>query len=94
MGYYRKRPVVIEAVRFLKNDDANRPVFDGPEPDWLQMALGRREIVPRPEGLLIKTKEGAMTASNRDWIIRGVQGELYPCKPSIFDATYEPADEE
>lgn len=39
----------------------------------------------------INTLEGAMTAKPRDWIIRGIQGEFYPCKPDIFEATYEPA---
>ena len=41
--------------------------------------------------LMIGTREGIMTASPGDWIIRGVAGELYPCKPEIFAATYEPA---
>lgn len=41
--------------------------------------------------LEIRTLEGTMTASEGDWIIRGVKGELYPCKPDIFEATYEPA---
>ena len=44
------------------------------------------------KGLLIATREGVMHASEGDWIIRGVQGEFYPCKPDIFAATYEPAD--
>jgi hypothetical protein len=43
-------------------------------------------------GLLIPTLEGLMIGREGDWIIRGVQGELYPCKPDIFDATYEPAE--
>ena len=38
----------------------------------------------------IPTLEGEMTASRRDWIIRGIAGEIYPCKPDIFEATYEP----
>lgn len=42
-------------------------------------------------GIDIKTLEGTMHASPGDWIIRGVKGELYPCKPDIFEATYEPA---
>ena len=43
--------------------------------------------------LTIQTLEGEMTANNGDWIIRGVKGELYPCKPDIFAATYDPVDE-
>jgi hypothetical protein len=42
----------------------------------------------------IDTAEGRMTASPGDWIIKGVQGEFYPCKPAIFKATYEPMDAE
>jgi hypothetical protein len=46
----------------------------------------------QPErGIIIRTLEGGMTAPPGDWIIRGVQGEFYPCKPDIFEATYEPA---
>ena len=45
-----------------------------------------------PEGETIKTLEGVMHASPGDWIIRGVNGELYPCKPDIFAKTYEPAN--
>lgn len=43
-------------------------------------------------GVLIPTLEGLMLAREHDWIIRGVQGELYPCKPDIFEATYEPVE--
>lgn len=78
---YRKRPVVIEAV-----------CFDGTFPlDF----LGDEETVRwirRPDGsgaLSIETLEGVMRADVGDWIIRGVKGELYPCKPDIFEATYE-----
>jgi len=46
------------------------------------------------EPLLIHTLEGDMTAQPGDWIITGVKGEKYPCKPDIFDATYEPAETE
>jgi len=42
----------------------------------------------------IPTLEGVMTAQENDWIIKGVQGEFYPCKPDIFEATYEAVDEE
>jgi hypothetical protein len=43
--------------------------------------------------ILIKTLEGEMKAQPEDWIIKGVQGEFYPCKPNIFEATYNPAEE-
>ena len=54
---------------------------------------GVRDAEGRPRiSLLIPTLEGTMQADENDWIIRGVKGELYPCKPDIFAATYEPAD--
>ncbi|WP_287461199.1 hypothetical protein [Sphingomonas sp.] len=106
---FRKRPVVIEAVRFdgIENvDDGREPMFDGSfiAPDWLLVALAGAEGHPgsawtacaTPESktldcLAIGTLEGNHIAMPGDWIIRGVKGELYPCKPDIFAATYEPA---
>lgn len=85
MPYYRKKPVVIEAWRLPMSDRASR-VFSG-NPD----IIFKRENGVIVEAL-IRTMEGVMTASNSDWIIRGVKGELYPCKPDIFAATYEPAE--
>ena len=75
---FRKKPVVIEAVRFHLNfDEVER--FVGGDADF------------RNGELVIATLEGAMRASPGDWIIKGVKGEFYPCKPDIFAATYEPA---
>ena len=59
--------------------------------------LGRSEVKPSDptdvaEWVAIPTLEGTMRAEIGDWIIRGVKGEFYPCKPDIFEATYEPAD--
>ena len=80
---YRKKPVVIEARRY---DGSNSNVII----DWVGAG---RELAPDAytEGteLYIATLEGAMHASVGDYIIRGVQGEFYPCKPDIFEATYE-----
>ena len=86
-GRWRKKPVVIEAMRYTAaNGDECAAwvdeVFDG----W-QLAYGSH-----PPMLRIRTLEGVMEASEGDWIIRGVQGEFYPCKPDIFAATYEPED--
>lgn len=82
---YRKKPVVIEAVQ-----------YDGHNYDeivsWIDAATGRTTPASSPAGtfaLLIETLEGTMRADAGDWIIRGVQGEFYPCKPDIFEATYE-----
>jgi hypothetical protein len=85
---YRKKPVVIDAVRYGGN--GNMSPRGGP-PDWLWDALanGIARFVNGGDPLLLKTLEGDLTVSPGDWIIRGVNGELYPCKPDIFEATYE-----
>ena len=87
---FRKLPVVIDAVQWT--GDNLGEVFDGLR---LQEST-LRSIYPglADETLHIDTREGRMTASLLDWIIRGVQGELYPCKPDIFAATYEPTNQE
>jgi len=102
MGKFRKRPVVIDAVHFT--DEIAR---DGwPERilemiPWLAEACGRGDVficrerldhVPLPPPfLIINTLEGKLTGAPGDWIIRGVKGEVYACKPDVFAATYEPA---
>jgi len=82
---YRKKPVVIEAFRF---DGRNRGLIVS----WM---LDHSVTVPDPlgEAFLIPTLEGVMRASIGDYIIKGVQGEFYPCKPDIFAATYEAVEE-
>ena len=77
----RKKPVVVDAWRW----DGKTPIQDRPE--WLQ---GLNVYSDLSEGVLsISTLEGTMIAVTGDWIIKGVAGEIYPCKPSIFDQTYE-----
>jgi hypothetical protein len=78
---YRKKPVVIEAVRFA---------FPMSGRDLAKWCGGTFE--PESGYILIDTLEGTMTAHPGDWIIQGVKGEFYPCKPDIFDATYEAED--
>lgn len=89
---YRKKPVVIEAFR-LGHD---------PMPDWFCDARSvnrvvtfndRNEYSGGPSHAVIETLEGKMRADFGDWVIQGVKGEIYPCKPDIFDATYEPVVE-
>ena len=84
MMKFRKKPVVVDAARFeggpgnasmIRNHFAPAPVSYSEQSDCLN----------------ITTLEGVMRADPGDWIIRGVKGELYPCKPDIFAATYEPA---
>lgn len=86
MAQYRKKPVVIEAWLFDGSWASAKPI----------VALSRAISWTDSDGggLMIKTLEGDLHASAGDWIIRGVKGEFYPCKPDIFAATYEPAGEE
>ena len=103
MSKFRKKPVEIEAMR-IEADDNNRNT-DGSEsfldPNRVAIAKasgwmlgnGFRDFKVHgdgPFGIAIETLEGVMVAAPGDWIIRGVQGEFYPCKPDIFEATYEP----
>jgi hypothetical protein len=83
---FRKKPVVIEAMRLVAGDAD----YDEALLHFLEGCPF--EIVAEYE-LVIHTLEGDMTARPGDWIIHGVQGEFYPCKPDIFDATYEAVDE-
>lgn len=83
-GRYRKKPVEIEAVQ-----------VDAYNYDELGEII--RWCHGHPEGhrlyvMSVNTAEGTMYAAHDDWIIRGVEGEFYPCKPSVFAATYEPVD--
>jgi hypothetical protein len=82
MPRFRKRPVEIEAVQFRA----------GEQPGELAADVVAGRIRYHEDGTMsIETLEGVMCARPGDWIIRGVKGELYPCKPDIFAATYEPA---
>jgi hypothetical protein len=83
---YRKKPVVIEAVQY----SASNGMRIADAPSWLIDAISHGTLFERG-GMQIKTLEGNMLVRDGDWIIRGVKGELYPCKPDIFAATYEPA---
>lgn len=89
---YRKKPIVIEA---FKLDD--RPLIGE---DWFWDAVSDNIVIthdfgkyyPSPAWCEIKTLEGTMKAGAGDYIIKGIDGELYPCKPYIFEKTYEPAE--
>ena len=86
---YRKRPVVIEAAQWLGKDGELESF------PWYQEATESGDIYV--EALLvlrIKTLEGLMSAAIGDWIIQGIKGEIYPCKPDIFEATYEAVETE
>lgn len=83
MSRYRKKPVVIDAIQFLGGTDSLNAVLAWSD-QWDDEALQGSD-----EAIVIDTLEGAMTARVGDWIIRGVKGEFYPCKPEIFAATYD-----
>jgi hypothetical protein len=87
---YRKKPVVIEATQWFKMGD--HPLVHKPTAS-VNLEWEKRQGLPSGSIGEIKTLEGWMLVTTGDWIITGVKGELYPCKPDIFEATYEPVDE-
>lgn len=88
MSKFRSKVVEIEAVLW------NGAGFTIPLPQWIKEAACRDpgtkgSLVRSGDTLLIHTIEGVMKASPGDWIIQGTEGELYPCKPSVFQRKYE-----
>ena len=106
MPRFRKKPVVIEAQQWFEpgheqHDSsmlADRKGNQVNPPDYRQtgdLYLGLRGGLPNvggPDVYMIRTLEGNMRVSQGDWIITGIQGEKYACKPDIFEQTYEPVD--
>ena len=91
MGKYRKKPVTIDAEQWTGDNMEAILKFLGDT----QIAADKNHYVDEqrlPGGLIIKTLEGEHQAAIGDWIIKGVQGEFYPCKPDVFEATYEAAE--
>lgn len=88
MSKFRKKPVVIEARHYDGTEECAYKLID-----WIDQAGGDGVLDPDDNAVCIKTLEGVMAASPGDWIIRGVQGEYYPCKPDIFEATYEAVED-
>ena len=91
---YRKKPVVIEAFKWT--GDMNQVE----DPEWIIEAIKKGTIwfvnyeADITCEMIIKTLEGSMKANQGDYIIKGINGEIYPCKPDIFEKTYEQADKE
>jgi len=83
LAKFRKKPVVIEAEQY----DGTRQCAERLGLDVLQADQGPAFVAS------IKTLEGRMTCAPLDWVITGVKGERYPCKPDIFEATYERVEE-
>lgn len=78
---YRKKPVVIDAVQWTGEEKCYAAICE--------LCTGRQIEASGDGALVIHTLEGDMRANPGDWIIRGVKGEVYPCKPDIFECTYE-----
>jgi hypothetical protein len=83
---FRKKPVVIEAVQYRGRKYRDEIIAFGAD------CLPENWMDRTDETLFVKTLEGGHIANPGDWIIKGVKGEFYPCKPDIFAATYEPAE--
>lgn len=88
MEKFRKKPVVIEAVLWNQNFDEIIAFC----PEIIDMGCDCNPDGQVSWPLQISTPEGDMVANLGDWIIKGVNGEFYPCKPDIFEKTYEPAE--
>jgi hypothetical protein len=87
MPKFRKKPVVIEAVQWAATFEKLREITAWGCPGVVK-DIGKESGTG---ALYIQTLEGVMRCDVDDWIIKGVKGEFYPCKPDIFAATYEPA---
>lgn len=96
MAQYRKKPVVIEAIQLTERTifEVYSFVFD--KPDLSNKIVSDKwdeyEVIVKRYGMIIPTLEGDMKASIGDYIIKGIKGEYYPCKPDIFEMTYEPVN--
>lgn len=93
MAMYRKRPVIVEATQFEWKDGQGVPDIAGVKfEEWrsVEVATGYKKMAPVVSTAYIETLEGKLHVTRGDWIIRGIKGETYPCKPDIFAATYEP----
>lgn len=84
---FRKKPVIVEAIRWTGPDDDPGLADFIPGNLWCHNSFGEPCIKTLESGL------GFHIVSPGDWIIKGVKGEFYPCKPDIFAATYEPVEE-
>ena len=94
MAKYRKKPVVIEAIQYNNTNFSEIEKFVGKQlqSDLRSDAGYKAGTVPPLIDVIIPTLEGDMRASYGDYIIKGVNGEFYPCKPDIFEKTYEKVD--
>lgn len=96
MMRYRKKPVVIEAYQVSEYDYDGFLMFNHfcNPPSWLIEASKAGRVYIKDSMIYLETLEGDMRVSINDYIVRGIDGELYPCKPSIFERTYERLDDD
>lgn len=89
--YYRKKPVIIQAIQLQKNDESIKAClkFLGSTYNLDLDISDELESIYMGNGININTLEGVHHASFGDYIIKGIKGEFYPCKPDIFKKTYE-----
>lgn len=85
---FRKKPVIIEAepIARLIALAANNP---SALPAWVEEAYSKGNLYFRPQSIQVQTLEGLMTGDRESWLIRGLEGELYPCVDSVFRSSYE-----
>lgn len=88
MPKFRKKPIVIEAEQFVVYSQNEHPLTKKVNDITFPVYKDDKGFY-----VLVPTEEGTMRADNLDWIIRGVKGEIYPCKPDIFEKTYEKVNE-
>ncbi len=93
MPLFRKKPVVITAIQWTGDNLEEIINFIGLHESASRWTWEEYQKVVADDGLKIFTLEGPHMATVGDWIIRGVTGEFYPCKPDIFEQTYEPYNE-
>lgn len=96
MAKYRKKPVIIDAVQYIIGKEDSAIEFLGGKPELgnceNDVAIFTMCHWNQSCAIKIKTLEGIMEVSDKDYIIKGVNGEFYPCKPDIFEKTYEKVD--
>lgn len=90
MTKFRKKPVEVEAVRIAEVINNARHGWKH-VPVWVRSAYEAGYLVIRPGAVDVRTLEGTMTGYPDDWLILGVEYEMYPCSNSVFQKTYEPA---
>lgn len=89
MSKYIKKPIIIEAFKWTGGQ------YQTEDPEWITDAIKERKVVfgvdedNKTTSMYIETLEGVMQANAGDYIIKGVKGEIYPCKTDIFELTYE-----